>query len=246
MVRTSLCVSILLFILFPTSSLLAKATPVALHTGVSEAFTAYAEGPEDASVAVVLVHDWFGVTPFYTEASERLAREGYRVLALDLYDGRSATTHEEAQTLLGSLDSERAGRKIDAAIKWFGDRPRKLAVMGFSMGAGHALAAALRNSTVQATVLWYGPTINDPSKLQHLAGPALLIVGSKDGPSAGENAAAFSKAADAAGSGAEVYVYPGAAHAFAQPLFNQGRTYDPVAGQVAWHLTEDFLQRRLH
>jgi len=46
--------------------------------------------------------------------------------------------------------------------------------------------------------------------------------------------------------GAEVYLYPGADHAFAQPLFNAGRTYDPVAADVAWRLTEDFLKRRLH
>jgi dienelactone hydrolase len=42
-----------------------------------------------------------------------------------------------------------------------------------------------------------------------------------------------------------VYVYPGASHAFAQPLFNEGRTYDPMAAEVAWRLSEDFLRRRL-
>ena len=71
-------------------------------------------------------------------------------------------------------------------------------------------------------------------------------MGSHDGPSAADGALAFSKAADAAGVGAEVYVYPGAEHAFAQPLFNQGRTYDPVATDVAWKVTDSFLARRLH
>jgi carboxymethylenebutenolidase len=117
--------------------------------------------------------------------------------------------------------------------------------MGFSMGAKHALAAALRNPAVHATVLWYGQTINDSAKPRQLAGPALLIVGSHDGESAAANAAAFCKAAGAAGVGAEVYIYPGADHAFAQPLFNAGKTYDPVAADVAWRLTQDFLKRRL-
>lgn len=44
---------------------------------------------------------------------------------------------------------------------------------------------------------------------------------------------------------AEVFIYPGAEHAFAQPLFNRGKTYDPVAAEVAWRLSEDFLKRRL-
>ena len=234
-----------LFSLLATAPLFGRITPLTLHTPSSEPFTVYVAGPREADRGIVLVHDWFGVSPFYLEATEKLANEGYRVVAVDLYEGRRATTHEEAGALLGTLDSDVAGQKVDAAIKWLGDRPRKLATVGFSMGAKHALAAARRNSSVRATVLWYGEATKDPDKLRGLAGPALLIVGSADGPSAADDALAFSKAADAVGVGAEVYVYPGAAHAFAQPLFNQGRTYDGVAANAAWRLSEDFLKRRL-
>jgi carboxymethylenebutenolidase len=244
-VKRSACLWLASFCVFATSSLFAATTPVTLQTAASETFTAYVAGPKEAGEGIVLIHDWFGVTPFYTAAADRLANEGYRVVALDLYNGHSATTHEEAGALLGTLDGDFAGRKVDAAIKWLGDRPRRVAAMGFSMGAKHALAAALRNRSVRATVLWYGETVGDPDKLKALGGPALLIVGSADGPSAAENALAFSNAADTAGSGAEVYIYPGAAHAFAQPLFNQGRTYDPVATEAAWRLSQDFLKRRL-
>ena len=220
--------------------------PLTLHTSSSEPFTAYVAGPEDAAEAIVLVHDWFGVSPFYTEAAERLAQHGYRVVAVDLYGGRRAVTHEEAGALLGALHDDLAAREVDAAIKWSAAGGRKVAAMGFSMGAKHALSAALRNGSVQATILWYGETVKDPEALHHLSGPVLLIVGSHDGPSAAEGSLAFSKAADAAGVGAEVYVYPGADHAFAQPLFNQGKTYDPAATDVAWQLSESFLKRRLH
>jgi carboxymethylenebutenolidase len=234
-----------LLILLATAPLFAREIAMTLHTASSEPFTVYVSGPDDARKGVVLVHDWFGVSPFYTEAAERLAKQQYRVVAVDLYDGRHAATHEEASALLAAVHDDIAGREVDAAIKWLDEGGRMVAVMGFSMGAKHALAAALRNSEVRATLLWYGETIKDPAKLEHLAGPALLIVGSRDGQSAAEDAAAFSRAADTAGIGAEVYVYPGADHAFAQPLFNQGTTYDPVAARVAWQLSEDFLQRRL-
>jgi carboxymethylenebutenolidase len=226
--------------------LFARPATMTLHTASSEPFTAYVAGPEDARTGVVLVHDWFGVSPFYTEAVEKVAAQGNRVLAVDLYAGRSATTHDQASKLLESVRDDIAGREIDAAIAQLAQGGRLVAVMGFSMGAKHALAAALRNKAVHATLLWYGETLNDPEKLRQLAGPALLIVGSHDGASAAENAATFSRAADAAGVGAEVYVYPGADHAFAQPLFNAGRTYDPVAADVAWRLSQDFLKRRLH
>lgn len=230
--------------LFGASAIVAAPKPVTLSTASSVSFVSYVAGPQGAGKCVVLVHDWFGVTPFYTDAAEHLARQGYCVVAVDLYNGHSVTTHDEASALLGTLDADVAGEKIDAAIKSLGDRPRKIAVMGFSMGARHALAAALRNKSVRATVLWYGDTSKDADRLANLSGPVLVVAGSKDG-SAVDDSARFVKTADAAGSAAEVYVYPGAVHAFAQPLFNQGKTYDPVAAEAAWKITEDFLNRRL-
>jgi dienelactone hydrolase len=62
------------------SPLLARATASTLHTALSESFTVYVDGPAKARAGVVLVHDWFGVSPFYAEAAARLAAQGYRVL----------------------------------------------------------------------------------------------------------------------------------------------------------------------
>jgi carboxymethylenebutenolidase len=205
--------------------------------------TAYVAGPRDATEGVVLVHDFFGVSPFYLDAVRRLATHGYRVVGVDLYHGRRASTNDEALALLRGLDTAVAARAIDAAVAALATCPRRLAIVGFSMGGRPALEAALRDSAIVAAVEWYGETINDPLRLKRLAGPALLVVGSKDGPSAAANAAAFSRAADDAGRAAEIYVSPGAAHAFAQPLFNGGATFDSVAAGAAWRLTEDFLRR---
>jgi carboxymethylenebutenolidase len=200
-------------------------------------------GPDDATGGIVLVHDWFGVTPFYHEAVTRLAREGYRVVAVDLYDGRSATTHPEAWELMSALDTTAAASAIDAAIGALANRP--LALIGFSMGAPHAIRASMRHAQrVRATVVFYGDTPSDPATLAELGGPILSIQGSRDGEAASA-AAALSVAADEAAVGAEIYVYPGAHHAFAQPLFNGGETYDPAAARAAWRLAVDFLDRRL-
>ena len=230
--------------LLATPAAFAKATLQTLQTASSHAFSAYIDGPADAKAGVILVHDWFGVSPFYLEATERLAQQGYRVVAVDLYDGKRATTHAEAGALLKALDQQVAVQKIDAALHLLAGKPRKIAIMAFSAGAAPALTASLQDDAIAATLIWYGPTVNEPEKLRKLAGPALLIVGSKDG-SAADNAAAFSKAADAAGAKAEIHIYPGDEHAFAQPLFNAGRTYDAAATAAAWHVSEDFLRRQL-
>jgi dienelactone hydrolase len=111
-----------------------------------------------------------------------------------------------------SVDTGMAEEELDAAVKSLTDRPRKIAVMGSSMGAKFALAAALRDKAIGATLIWYRETVNDTARLTTLPGPALFVVGSKDG-SAADDATAFSKAADAAGAKAEIHVYPGEVHA---------------------------------
>ena len=47
-------------------------------------------GPERAGVLVV--HDWYGLLPHVRAACDELAAAGLVALALDLYDGRTATT----------------------------------------------------------------------------------------------------------------------------------------------------------
>ena len=73
-----------------TPSAFAHAVPMTLRTASAETFTAYVDGPKNASKGIVLVHDWFGVSPFYTAAAEKLASDGYRVVAVDLYGGRTS------------------------------------------------------------------------------------------------------------------------------------------------------------
>ena len=39
----------------------------------------------------------------------------------------------------------------------------------------------------------------------------------------------------------EMLIYPGADHGYAQPLFNEGKNYNPEAVRTTWVLVEDFL-----
>src|SRR5690349_17872635 len=63
--RARLCWVLLLLFVCPV---FASTKPITLYTKSSEPFMAYVAGPEGATAAVVLVHDWFGVSPFYAEA----------------------------------------------------------------------------------------------------------------------------------------------------------------------------------
>jgi len=111
-----------LLLLCAMSPLTAAIKSVTLHTASAESFEAHVAGPANPVGAIVLVHDWFGVSPFYEAATERLAGMGYLVVAVDLYGGRRATTHEEAAALLGSVHDDLAGRQLDAALRWAAER----------------------------------------------------------------------------------------------------------------------------
>ena len=208
----------------------------------------YSEGDPEKP-AIVLAHDWFGDSPFYKTFSEGLAAQGYTVIASDLYEGaRGAKNHQQAGRLLRTLSRENAIAVLDANIALANERSDIVVTIGFSAGVPHILEAAVRNNeTVDAAIVFYGASLTDTNKLAQLGGPILAIYGSKDplygADGAAADAARFSQAADEAGALVDIHIYAGADHAFAQPLYNAGRAYDPVVTLSAWELANDFIRR---
>lgn len=216
---------------------------ISLITATGEKFQALLSGPENASVGVILVHDWFGVTDFYHDALNHLSKAGYRTLAVDLYGGKSAASHKEAFALMKEMNTATAKSIIEASIHKLKRENRQLAIMGFSMGAPVALGAAIDfPDELSAAIIWYGDTETDTTRLSSLKANVLVIGGGKDGP---EGAYKFSELMESLNKSAEIHIFPGLGHAFAQPLFNQGKNFDEAATRTSWLLTEDFLNRIL-
>lgn len=116
-------------------------------------------------------------------------------------------------------------------------RPGKVAVVGFSLGGGVALAFASRWPDLVATlVAWYPATkfIHDvPSFAGGIAVPVLMFVGEQDhyeNCCLADTAKALAAASSAAGGRVEVIAYPGADHDFIFP----GRAYDAEASFDSW------------
>lgn len=53
-------------------------------------FKAYSVAPATAQSGVLIVHDWLGMSDATRKSADRLAQQGMRVIAIDLYDGQSA------------------------------------------------------------------------------------------------------------------------------------------------------------
>ena len=206
----------------------------------------YVSGPADAKAGVLIVHDWFGLTDFTKESADRLGKDGYRVIAVDLYDGQSATTHEQAKVLSTDLDRGKAQTVIQEALKQLNSNQRATAVVGYSLGAAIVLRAAAENpEDVRAAAVIYGGSFDKVSD-ESLAtiGPVLTITGSADTWSYPEQIT-LEKRMHGMGRPLEAYVYPGADHAFAQPFYNGGDTYDPMATLAMRNVLDGFLERHL-
>ncbi len=89
---------------------------------------------------VLVLHTWWGLTPFFEEVCERLAAEGFVAFAPDRYGGPTAKTIEEAETLQqGREDWVRTEAVLRASVGFLGAHKavvgEGLGALGFSAGA---------------------------------------------------------------------------------------------------------------
>ncbi len=93
---------------------------------------------------VVLIQEWWGLVDHIVEMTDRLAAEGFTVLAPDLYHGVATTEPDEAGKLMMGLAMDTAAQDIAGAADHLianGAGPRVGAV-GFCMGGSLALWSA--------------------------------------------------------------------------------------------------------
>ena len=220
---------------------------VTIKQGDGSEFRAFVAGPAESKVGVLIVHDYFGISDATRQSVQHLATLGYRSVAVDLYAGKSATTHGEAAKLMQSLDRKATEKVLQAGLNYLKQPGRKLATIGFSMGGQESLNANLNDpEAVSATVIIYGSGFDkiEIERLERLKSPVLVITGAEDGNALG-TALNFLGRMKTAKRACELFVYPGADHGYAQPLFNDGKNYNPIAVRTTWILIEDFLGSRL-
>ena len=198
----------------------------------------------DPLPAVILIHDWWGLNDEMREASERLAAEGYIVLGVDLFVGRTASSPAEARELEIKVieDPESAIDNLRQAYDFIlhtAGAPR-VATIGFGFGGAWSLNAAMEFSeNLTATVTYYGQVYDDPERLGAIGAPVLGLFAEGDRAVPPDAVDRFEKALVSLEKDVEVHVYPDARRGFADRLSDN---YDATAARDAWERVVTFLE----
>lgn len=146
-------------------------------------FRAYVAGPEEAKQGLLLLHGWLGLNREMEIWANQFAVQGYRVMAIDLYNNQVARTPTQARKLMNSVNQQEANAKFRTAIKILAQNGRKVAVLGRSYGANQALhAAAVGKMRISAVVLYYpfGDVVSKKNSLVSIKAPVLGNFASED------------------------------------------------------------------
>ena len=211
---------------------------------------AYLAKPEGAGPhpAVLLIHEFFGLNGDIVAKADILAREGYTVLAVDAYGGKTTKQLPRALLFVTTTPQERISRNVDAGYAYLagldGVDPGRIGAAGFCFGGTQVMQLGTRNPDLAAAAIFYGSgPIQDPAELGVLGqnGPVLGIFGEQDQSIPVSQVNGFKLAMDARGINNQVTIYPGVGHAFV----HADNITAPGAAQDAWRELLDFLAATL-
>lgn len=240
----SLLLSLILSLSFCVSALAADGKAVSYKSGDETVsgilYTPAGRGPFPA---LIVVHEWWGLNDWVKQQAEKLAGQGYVALAVDLYRGKVADNPDMAHELMRGLAEDRATRDLRAAYDFLAAQASvekdRIGSIGWCMGGGYALDAALAEPHLAAAVINYGHLATEPSELKKINAPILGLFGGQDRGITPDDVKKFQQSMEQLGKKIEVKIYPDAGHAFENPNNKQG--YRPEDAADAWRRTVDFL-----
>lgn len=210
---------------------------------------------KDKLPLVVIVHEWWGRTPFMQEISDKLTAAGYATLVVDLYgNGKTVDNPTDAQALATpfyqnpQLGITRLSKFIDGAKLDPHVDPAKIYVIGFCFGGTQSLNLARTGVDVAGVVSFHGGLTSSLPKLP-IKAKVLALNGLADPFVPAKDRKAFETEMKEVKANYKVVNYQGATHAFTNPgatemgkKFNIPVAYQKEAAEGSWKELLEFLK----
>ncbi len=173
---------------------------------------------------VLLIHENRGLTDWVRSLADQVAEAGYIAVAPDLlsdFSNQYARTsdfpdEDAAIDAIGQLESDRVLADLEAVTAWARTIPaagEELAVAGFCWGGAQAFSLAAETDAVDATLVFYGTSPEDPAVYERIDAPVYGFYGGDDQRVNATIDRAQTAMADT-GTPYQVMIYDGAGHAF--------------------------------
>ncbi len=205
---------------------------------------------------VVIVHEWWGRTPYIESRGQMLNNEGYATLVVDLYgNNQTVETPSEAGALATPFYKDAPmgvallNKYIDAAKKDPHVDPSQVYVIGYCFGGTQALNYARSGADVKGVVSFHGG-LAAGMKAENLKAKVLAINGLADPMVPATERAAFEKEMKGIKAKYKTVNYKGATHAFTNPgataigkKYNIPIAYNKKADEGSWKDLLKFLKQ---
>jgi carboxymethylenebutenolidase len=204
-----------------------------------------APGQPSPGAPVLLLHTWWGLNKVMRDLADRLASDGFTVVAPDLFDGTVNTTIEDAEAFTTSIEQgdgrpdglnpDRIMGRVRDVLDHLLARPEargnRAGIVAASFGGWYGSHVAAERSDVAAFVSIYSDVYEPPggaAYLGHFAENDQFV----DLPPAGATLPA----------GSAAHIYPGMKHWFMEP---DRPEFDADATELAYRRTVEFLRANL-
>jgi carboxymethylenebutenolidase len=228
---------------------------------------AYAAGKENNRAGIILIHEVWGLNKNIRSLADRLAAEGYLVLAPDLISQTGITekidqsilaeavnpaTRDEAQkkmrAIMSPIRSEEFGMETVERLKIcfnylmqeFG--LEKIAVMGFCFGGTYSYSLAVNEPALAAALPFYGHAPEKEEELSKISCPIMAFYGEKD-TALVQDLPRLQISMKKFNKDFRSKVYPNTGHAFMNDT--NPTTYNKEAADDAWREALQFLKEHL-
>ena len=219
-----------------------------------EGFHVYDDAVKGKRPAVLIIHQWTGLTDYEKGRGRQLAELGYNVLAADIYGLGIRPKPPEAATEAGKYKGDRRlfRARIDAGLEVLKEDERtdasKIAAIGYCFGGTGVLELARSGAEVAGVVSFHGGLDSAPgfaAEKGKVPAKVLVLHGAIDPKVPAEQVSAFEKEFNEAGADWQLVAYSGAVHAFTQKMagsdISTGVAYDATADRRSWEAMKVFF-----
>lgn len=195
------------------------------------------------TVGIVLVPDAYGLDAATKAQADKLASQGFLVLAVDIYNGKQTTDTGELANLVANMNSASVLKTIDSGTRLFRESPKfhadHIVAMGWGTGATYVFQAARENRNLDGAITFYGPVITTDHSIGKFVAPLCAVYPDKDPVATHDAVLSFQQRMKDTGNECEAW-FIAAGTGWSNP---RSKNYSKVEDAEAWKVALPFVIR---